>query len=292
MENEQKGFLSKIPKYGKAVSYRILFALVFMILAIASYAIYDGFIKTSVVATSEEYSNEDTNCSVVGINLHGTLLTYIPPKNENDSFTDIDLSASEEISYLIRQANEDEEIKAILLEVDSPGGYSVAGEEIANALKRSKKPTVAVIRQSGLSAAYWAVSGAEYIFASKNSDVGSIGVTSSYLDNVAKNKKEGNDYVQLSAGKYKDAGNPDKPLTEEEKQLFIRDINIVHRNFIAGVSSNRSIALAEVQKIADGSSVLGEQAMALKLIDEIGGMPEAEAYLEEKIGEKPEICWY
>lgn len=292
MENKQKVFLSKILKYGKAVSYKILFALFFMGLAIASYAIYDEFIKTPVVATSEEYSNEDKNCSVVGINLHGTLLTYIPPKNENDSFADTDLSASEEISYLIRQANEDEEIKAILLEVDSPGGYPVAGEEIAEALKRSKKPTVAVIRQSGLSAAYWAVSGAQHIFASKNSDVGSIGVTSSYLDNVAKNKKEGNDYVQLSAGKYKDAGNPDKPLTEEEKQLFIRDINIVHRNFIANISSNRSIALTEVQRIADGSSVLGEQAKALKLIDEIGGMQEAEAYLENKIGEKPEICWY
>ncbi len=292
MENEQKGFLSKIPKYGKAISYRILFALFFMGLAIASYAIYDGFIKTPVVATSEEYSNEDMNCSVMGINLHGMILTYIPPKNENDSFENTDVVASEEVSYLIRQANEDESIKAIVLEVDSAGGLPVAGEEIANALKNSSKPTVGVIRSSGLSAAYWAVTGANHIFASRNSDVGSIGVTSSYLDNVGKNQKEGNTYVQLSSGKYKDAGDPDRPLTEEERQLFLRDIKILHKNFVAEVAANRNIPVADIQKIADGSSVLGDNAKALHLIDDIGGMPEVEKYLEGIIGEKPEICWY
>ncbi len=292
MENEQKGFLSKIPKYGKAISYRILFALFFMGLAIASYAIYDGFIKTPDVATSEEYSNEDMNCSVMGINLHGMILTYIPPKNENDSFENTDVVASEEVSYLIRQANEDESIKAIVLEVDSAGGLPVAGEEIANALKNSSKPTVGVIRSSGLSAAYWAVTGANHIFASRNSDVGSIGVTSSYLDNVGKNQKEGNTYVQLSSGKYKDAGDPDRPLTEEERQLFLRDIKILHKNFVAEVAANRNIPVADIQKIADGSSVLGDNAKALHLIDDIGGMPEVEKYLEGIIGEKPEICWY
>lgn len=291
MENEKGGFLNKILRYKKDILKRIFFAVVFMCLAIASYAIYDGLIKTQVVATSEEYSDEDMNCSVLGINLHGTLLTYIPPKNENDSFEDTDVVASEEINYLIRQANEDPDIKAIIIEVDSSGGWPVAGEEISRTLKNSTKPVVAVIRQSGLSASYWAVSSAEHIFASKNSDVGSIGVTSSYLENVGKNKKDGTDYVQLIAGKYKDAGNPDKPLTEEEKQLFIRDLNIIHKNFIGDVSTYRDIALADVQKIADGSSVLGEQAMKLGLIDEIGGLREAEKYLEEKIGEKPEVCW-
>ena len=292
MENEQKGFLSKIPKYGKAVSYRILFALFFMGLAIASYAIYDGFIKTPVVATSEEYANEDMNCSVVGINLHGMILTYIPPKNENDSFENTDVVASEEVSYLIKQANDDDSIKAIVLEVDSAGGLPVAGEEIANALKNSSKPTVGVIRSSGLSAAYWAVTGADYIFASRNSDVGSIGVTSSYLENAGKNQKDGNVYVQLSSGKYKDAGDPDRPLTEEERQLFLRDIKIVHENFISDVAANRDISVTDVQKIADGSSVLGEQAKKLHLIDDIGGISEVEKYLEGIIGEKPEVCWY
>lgn len=271
---------------------KIGLGLTIILLAVVSYAIYDEVIKVPTVATSEEYSSEDMNCSVVGINLHGMLLTYIPPKNENDSFENTDVVASEEVSYLIKQANEDDAVKAIVLEVDSSGGLPVAGEEIANALKNSSKPTVGVIRSSGLSAAYWAVSGADHIFASKNSDVGSIGVTLSYLDNVGKNQKDGNAYVQLSSGKFKDAGNPDRPLTEEERQLFLRDIKILHENFVADVAANRDISVADIQKIADGSSVLGEQAKSLHLIDEIGGISEVEKYLEGLIGEKPEVCWY
>ena len=285
-------FLKPLITHKKVIFRQIGMAIVIVVLVILSYAIYDGLIKTPIIATSGEYSDEDYDCSVIGINLHGTLWTYIPPQNEDDIFTDNDIVASEDINYLIRQANEDDDIKAILIEVDSHGGLPVAGEEVANALKNSTKPTVAVIRQSGLSAAYWAVSGADHIFASRNSDIGSIGVTSSYLANVGKNQKDGNDYVQLSSGKYKDAGDPDRPLTEEERQLFLRDIKIVHENFIADVAINRDIPVIDVQKIADGSSVLGDRAKELRLIDDIGGIREAEKYLEGIIGERPEVCWY
>jgi len=284
--------ITKIWNSKGVILKKIGLGLTIILLAVVGYAIYDEVIKTPTVATSGEYSDDDYDCSVVGINLHGTLWTYIPPQNEDDIFTDNDIVASEEINYLIKQANEDDDIKAILIEVDSHGGLPVAGEEVANALKNSEKPTVAVIRQSGLSAAYWAVTGADQIFASRNSDVGSIGVTSSYLQNVGKNQKDGNDYVQLSSGKYKDAGDPDRPLTEEERQLFLRDIKIVHENFISDVATNRDISVADVQEIADGSSVLGDRAKELQLIDEIGGIFEAEKYIESIIGEKPEVCWY
>lgn len=109
----------------------------------------------------------------------------------------------------------------------------------------------------------------------------------SYLENADKDTK----YVQLSSGKYKDAGDPDKPLTAEEKELFMRDIKLVHENFIEDVATNRNIPLEEVRSIADGSSVLGTTAKSLKLIDEIGSWTEAEKYLEQQIGEKPEVCW-
>jgi len=284
--------LIKIWNGKRIILNKIGFGLAVIFLAITSYAIYDEVIKTPLASTSDEYSAEDYNCSVMGINLHGTLWTYIPPQNDDDIFTDNDIVASEDINYLIKQANEDDDIEAILIEVDSFGGLPVAGEEIANALKYSEKPTVAVIRQSGLSASYWAVTGADYIFASKNSDIGSIGVTASYLQNVGKNKIDGNDYVQLSSGKYKDAGDPDRLLTEEERQLFLRDIKIVHQNFIADVSTNRNIPLADVEVIADGSSVLGERAKELHLIDDIGGIREAEIYLENVTGTKSEVCWY
>lgn len=268
-------------------------ALAFVVLSVGSFGIYNAvFGDSGYFAYEDEYQS----CNVLGINLHGMLATYVPAQGSADDPEKYqaqygDAVGSEDIVSSILSADQDDTIKAILMEVDSTGGYPVAGEEIADALKKSTKPTVVVIRQSGLSAAYWASTGAKQIFASRNSDVGSIGVTSSYLDNVAKNQKDGNSYVQLSSGKYKDAGDPNKPLTEEEKQIFLRDIKITHENFIEAVAANRNIPVDQVKAIADGSSVLGDKAKSLNLIDQIGGWSEAEGYIEQQIGEKPEICW-
>lgn len=280
--------MNKIKKYFRIAAIFLGIGAAFVALSFVSYAIYDSVMYGDVPVEGSETAEADySGCTVLGIDLHGTLLTYVPPANEDDPLSDKDVSASQEIVSAIEGVQSDDNIKAILIEVDSAGGMPVAGEEIANALKASGKPTVAVIRQLGTSAAYWAATGADRIFASKNSDVGSIGVTMSYLENADKDTK----YVQLSSGKYKDAGDPDKPLTAEEKELFMRDIKLVHENFIEDVATNRNIPLEEVRSIADGSSVLGTTAKSLKLIDEIGSWTEAEKYLEQQIGEKPEVCW-
>lgn len=241
----------------------------------------------------EEATSANENCNVSGITLHGNLVTYIT--NENyDWATDkiiADQVGSEDIVYAIEEANEDDTIKAILLEIDSYGGSPVGAEEIADALKRSTKPTVAVIREGGVSAGYYAATGANIIFASKNSDVGSIGVTYSYLDNTIKNQKEGLVYQELNSGKFKDTGDPNKPLTNEEKELYKRDIKIIYENFIKAVTENRKLDINKVRALADGSTMLGEMALKNGLIDQIGGQAEAEEYLTEKIGEEAEVCW-
>lgn len=275
-------------KYLKGTLIFAGIALAFIVLSFVSYAIYDSVMYGSDEVASDSY--DDSSCTVMGINLHGTMLTYVPDgmrgEEEEDAATE-DVVGSEEVVSAIMSADADPSIKAVLLEVDSYGGAPVAGEEIANALKALSKPSVAVIRQSGTSAAYLAATGADRIFASKSSDVGSIGVTMSYLENIDDTKK----YVQLSSGKYKDAGDPDKPLTEDEKAMLLRDVKIVHENFIEAVAENRNIPAEEVKKIADGSSMLGAAAISLKLIDEIGSWKEAENYLEQQIGEKPVVCW-
>jgi len=236
-------------------------------------------------------SGSSGTCNVIGINLHGTVVTYIPPTNSDDSNDTADMTSSDDILNYLEQAEADKDIKAIVLEIDSYGGSAVAAEEIANALKRVTKPTVAFIRDGGVSAAYWAATGADMIFASKNSDVGSIGVTMSYLDNVGQNQKEGFIYNQLSAGKFKDTGDPDKTLSWEEKNLLMRDINIVHQNFIKAVAENRNLDIKKVASLADGSTMLGEMALKNGLIDGIGRLFEAREYLKGKIGEDVEVCW-
>jgi len=241
----------------------------------------------------DDSAYEDEYCNVIGIELHGDLSTYIPPSDSDDDGAPLnDQTASENIVLSIQDAENDYDIKAIILEVDSYGGYPVAAEEVANALKESTKPTVALIREGGASAAYWAATGADIIFASKNSDVGSIAVTASYLDYTKQNQQEGITYVPLSSGKFKDSGDPDKTLSWEERNLFMRDVNILHQNFINIVAENRNLEISEVEKLADGSTMLGGMALENGLIDQIGGMSEVKEYLKEKIGEDVEVCWY
>lgn len=112
-----------------------------------------------------------------------------------------------------------------------------------------------------------------------------------YLDKTKKNEKEGLTYNSLSTGKFKDYGDPNKPMTTEEKELIMRDLEIMHNLFIKAVSENRNLPIDKVRALADGSSMPGEMALENGLIDKIGGIYDVEDYLKEKLGENIEVCW-
>ncbi|OGF51635.1 hypothetical protein A3I27_00295 [Candidatus Giovannonibacteria bacterium RIFCSPLOWO2_02_FULL_43_11b] len=245
-----------------------------------------------VFMVEDELALYARDCNIAGISLRGDLMTYIPPDYYSESGEQIyDAASSEDIVSRIREADKNENIKAVLLEVDSYGGYPVAAEEVMRALLDSSKPTVALIRAGGLSAAYLSSTGADWIIASRNSDVGSIGVTSSYVENVEKNKKDGLTYQQLNVGKFKDAGDPNKQLSGEEKELILRDLALIYESFVESVAKNRHLPVDTIRPLADGSSMLGTMALKNKLIDQLGGEKEALAYLENIIQEEPSICW-
>jgi len=240
----------------------------------------------------QELGDEGVACNVQGIELHGTLLTYIPPEDRDlDYNTLVDEVSSENILYAVKSAEEDNTIKAIVMEVDSYGGSPVAGEEIRQALLRAEKPVVAYIREAGASGGYLAALGADEIIATKYSDIGSIGVTYSYLQNVKQNEDAGLEYIELTSGKFKDTGTPDKSLTPEEKQLYQRDIDIIYNGFVSAVVENRGLSIEQVKKIADGSTMLGEMALENGLIDKVGDLQTVKDSLKDKIGEDIEICW-
>ncbi len=254
-----------------------------------------SFWAEQVYLNSDIFDSESDSeygfCNVSKIKLQGELMPYIPNEDKNeDGSTAVDATSSEDIVDAIEIADNDENIQAIILEINSFGGGPVAAEEVANALKRATKPTVALIRGMGVSAAYWSAIGADVIIASANSDVGSIGITSSYLDNTEKNEKEGLTFNQISTGKFKDMLSYDKPLTQEERKLVERDLKILHENFVTAISENRKIDIEKVRKLADGSSMPGQMALDNGLIDKIGGINEVKNYLAEKIGEEVEIC--
>lgn len=285
-----------IPKWIKK-SAKFIFISLIITTCLATIA-FESFFTWNIFFGKEEpsdsemidtamLSEETEKCNVRGIELYGDLLTYIATGDSEDDYSDsLDQTSADYIVTTVNEAEKDDKIKAIIMEIDSYGGLPTAGEEIANALVAAQKPTVALVKQAGVSAAYLAASGADIIFASKYSDVGGIGITLSYLDYAEKNQKEGMTYNQLSTGKFKDTGNPDKPLTQEERDLIMRDLNITHNDFVKDVAKNRKLPLEKVRQLADGSSMMGQMALENKLIDRLGGIKEVKDYLKKKSAKK------
>lgn len=228
----------------------------------------------------------DDSCTVAGINVHGDIMTYL----SEAEYAEDNVSADDILAQL-EEAEDNQNIKAVILEIDSYGGMPVAAEEISNRISSMEKPVVAVIRSGGASAAYWVASATDRIFASELSDIGSIGVTMSYVDESKINEMDGYTWNSLSTGKFKDSGSDQKPLTAEERALFERDIKLTFEKFIATIAENRGLSVEKVRTLADGSTMMGKQALANGLIDEIGFMPEAEKYLKSILAVEPVVCW-
>ena len=183
----------------------------------------------------------------------------------------------------LKNAQKNEQVKAVILEINSPGGAPVASYEIAEAVKKMKKPTIAVIRETGASGAYWVATAANKIYANPLSITGSIGVLASHLEFAGTMKKYNITYRRLVAGKYKDAGSPYKEMSTEEQNLYQRLIDKLHEEFISSVSQNRKLSIEQVRSLADGFVFLGMEAKEKGLIDELGGREEALHYLEQKL---------
>ena len=188
--------------------------------------------------------------------------------------------SSQDIVQYIEEANDNNQIKVILLEINSPGGSAVASDEIASAVKASQKPVVALIREVGASGGYWVASSTKHIIANRMSITGSIGVISSYLEFSGLMEKYGVGYEQLTAGKYKDMGTPFKKMSEEERVLFQKKLSRIHEFFIKEIAQNRDLSLSEVRGLATGEFYLGIEAQELGLVDELGDKTTAEKYMK------------
>ncbi len=192
----------------------------------------------------------------------------------------------------IADANEDETIKAIVLEIDSPGGSPVASDEIAQALKRSEKPTVAFIREVGASGGYWIAANTDHIIANRMSITGSVGVTASYLEFAGTLRRYNATYQQITGGERKELGTPFKELEADEREIIQRKIDAIHEMFIEEVRTERNLSDAQVSLIRSGEFFIGTEALDLGLVDELGSFEELDAHLNATIGEEPQYVYY
>src|SRR5438132_4825731 len=183
------------------------------------------------------------------------------------------LSPSPVVQQLKKFADQDD-IKAIILHVNSPGGGVAASEEIYREVKRirddKKKRIVASIETVGASGAYYVSSATNKIYADKGSIVGSIGVIAEWVNygdllHWAKLKD-----ITLKAGEFKDTGSPTRDMTPAEKEYLQSLIDNMHGQFIQAVADGRKTKFDDIKAIANGKVWTGEQALSMKLIDQVG----------------------
>src|SRR6266516_6021327 len=173
----------------------------------------------------------------------------------------------------LRVFDDDDSIKAIIIHVNSPGGGVAASEEIYREVKRVRdekhKRIVASIETVGASGAYYVSSATNKIYADSGSVVGSIGVIAEWVNygdlmRWAKLKD-----ITMKAGEFKDTGSPVRDLTPTEREYLQSLIDNMHTQFIRAVADGRKAKFDDIKAIANGKVWTGEQALGMKLIDQV-----------------------
>ena len=240
-----------------------------------------------------DYHNFSSSCNVWVVKLRWELYSYLIDDDLDYNWNSIfDEVSSEHIRQWIEYFSWDDQFDMIVLDIDSYGWSPYWAEEIMNALLRTNKDTVALIREGGLSAAYYAAIWADKIIASKMSDVWSIWVTMSYLNYSDQNKDNWIKFEELATWKFKNSWDPDKELTDEERELFMRDLQIMHDYFVADVAEHRNLDIEKIKELADWSSMLWEQALQEWLIDEIWDLGTIKREFFDKYWYEAEFCVY
>lgn len=191
------------------------------------------------------------------------------------------------LTEAIAEAARDASVKGMILSIDSPGGTVAGGEGLHAALQRfrdSGKPLVAVMRGTAASAGYMIAMPAQRVFARDSTITGSIGVILQSFEASRLLETLGVRAEMLTSGTLKGEPNPFRPMTPEGRAVLQDVLRDMHAQFVAMVAAGRSLPRETVEALADGRVYTGRQALAAKLIDAIGGEPEARAWLESSAG--------
>jgi protease-4 len=187
---------------------------------------------------------------------------------------------------LLQKIAADEQIKALILRIDSPGGSTVGSEELYMNIKEiaARKPVVCTMRSFATSGGYLAALGCDYIFALKGTITGSIGVMLQTAEISELAKKIGITPVMVRSGELKGAPTPFTKITRKERALLENVVDSFFSYFLEKVITERGLTDEQAATIKDGRIFSADQALALNLIDGIGSEKEALAWLEQEKG--------
>jgi protease-4 len=184
---------------------------------------------------------------------------------------------SRETVRQLRHFLKKDDIKAVVLRVDSPGGVVAPSQEIYDEVRKfaAKKKIVVSMGSLAASGGYYISAPATLIYANPGTITASIGVIIKLSNIESLMDKIGIKSTVIKTGKFKDSGSPVRELTVEDRAMFQSVIDSTHNQFVKAVASGRKLSEDEVRRIADGRVLSGEQALALKLVDRLGTLQDA-----------------
>ena len=188
----------------------------------------------------------------------------------------------------LKKAEDDQSVKALIIRINSTGGTVTASDimfkEIDLFKKKAKIPVFAVMMDVAASGGYYVALAADTIVAHPTSVTGSIGVIMLSLNAEGLLQKIGVATSAFKSGERKDMGSPFRAVTEDERKIFQSLIDGLHGQFLSRLVESRKLPLDTARTIADGRVYTAQQALELKLIDQIGYMDDVLKLARQKIG--------
>jgi len=227
----------------------------------------------SVAALSLGGMFQSTSGDAALVKLSGT----ITPTSSGFASSGITPEQVRDLNQRVRQGGYD----AVVYEINSGGGSVVASKEIKRAIDNIDVPTVCRFRDISASGGYMIAMGCDRIVADSATITGSIGVTSSYLEYSDAMDNLGIEYVNISAGKYKQVGSSFMNTTEQDREVLQNMAVDIQDEFIQMVDDNRNLTQAEIEEVKTAKIFLGEEARNLSMVDSIGGRAQAVDSAEE-----------
>lgn len=227
--------------------------------------------------------------SAIGvIDIQGTI-----SNGSSVSVLEVSGAGAQEIMATIREARERDDIKAVVLRINSPGGTPAASQEIGIELDRLResKPVVTSMGDVCASGGYWLACSTDHIVASGSTITGSIGVIMELTNLEQLYKKVGVNMETIKSGEHKDIGSPSREITEEERALLQEVIDDSYEQFLSQVQKGREgkIDNAKLREIADGRIFTGRQAQKIGLVDSLGDYYDAIEIAKKKAGINKEV---
>ncbi len=197
------------------------------------------------------------------------------------------VASSRRVVSQLDRAEHDDAVKAVILDMDTPGGSVVASDEIyekIQTLRQKGKILVTLMTETAASGGYYIAAGTNHIVADPTTVTGSIGVIVALPNIQELSHKIGIRTIVFKSGAFKDLGSPNRPITAQEAAIFQGLVDEAYQRFVRIVASGRRMDRAKVLRLADGRIYTGQQAQQLGLVDSLGHFREAVDVVKKRTG--------